>query len=314
MAFKPVRHALYGLLTPLPLPLRRGLDRRLRGLAEARKLVRADAVVVSFPKSGRTWLRAMLSWYWRSARGLATDEFLGFDNYHRRDPTIPRLLFTHDNYLADVLGRERLEALYGARPLVLLVRDPRDVVISAWFQTHHRADPRKRRILGKDDPALAELAGFLRHPEWGLVRILAFFERWAERRQRMPRLHLVRYEDLRRDPSTQLAAILRHLGEESPDPVAIARAVAETEFARMQARERRGELAAGRSRRFSSGHDPAALKVRAGQIGGWRQYLQEADQAWMEAEIARRLPPGFGYRPEEVAVSTVPVGVSSGSG
>jgi len=305
VATKPARRLLYALIAPLPLPLRRGIDRRVRGLAESRKLVRADAVVVSHPKSGRTWLRALLSWYWRTARGLATEALLGFDDYHRLDPTVPRILFTHDNYPVDWLGPARLEALYAARPLVLLTRDPRDVVVSAFFQTRRRTDPAKRRILGKDDPALADLSGFLRHPEWGLPRILAFYERWAERLPRLPRALRVRYEDLRRDPAGVFTRVLIHLGETPVDAGAVARAVAETEFSRMRERERRGELATGRSRRFSAGgDDPAALKVREGRIGGFRDHLRAGDIAWMEAEIARRMPPGFGYRAEETDPSS----------
>jgi len=50
---------------------RLALERRLRGREEFHKLREADIVVVSFGKSGRTWLRVMLSRYYQLRYGLA---------------------------------------------------------------------------------------------------------------------------------------------------------------------------------------------------------------------------------------------------
>lgn len=302
MARKPLRRLLFALLAPLPCEIRRAFDRRLRGAKEARKLRRADAVVVSFPKSGRTWLRALLSFYYAGSRGLQTDELLGFDNYHARDPSIPRILFTHDNYPVDVLGEAALEDLYAARPVVLLVRDPRDVVVSAFHQTRWRTDPLKKTLMGKDAPHLADLSGFLRDPQWGLLRHLAFLERWRRRMERIERLLLVRYEDLRADTVRELDRVLHFLGEQ-PQPEAVVRAVDEASFERMRQKERANAFASG-SRRFGAPVDhPDAFKVREGRIGGWRQQFSAEDVDWIERMLTERLPAGFGYRPGEASAT-----------
>lgn len=308
MGKKPLRRMIYRMLLPLPGDVAARADRLLRGLAEARKLARADAVVVSHPKSGRTWLRALLSWYWSESRGLGVRWVLGFEEAHRLDPSIPRVLFTHDHYPVFWLGEERLLELYASKPVVLLVRHPCDVTVSAFHQTHHRTDPLKKRLLGKDAPELADLSAFLRDSRWGLARPVAFLERWAARLERLPRHLVVRYEDLRRNTPGTFSRILCFLGEE-PDPAHVMRAVEETEFSRMQARERAGLLADG-SARFSRGDDPAALKVREGRVGGWRERLSAEDVAFAEGLLAARLPYGFGYRPDEEAVATG----ASGSG
>jgi len=311
---KPLRRLLVRTLLSVSPEAALWFDRKLRGFAEARKLARADAVVVSHPKSGRTWLRAMLSWYWCESRHLPVRRVLGFWEGPRLHPSIPRVLFTHDHYPVFWLGEERLLALYAEKPVVLLVRHPCDVTVSAFHQTRHRTDPLKKHLYGKDAPELADLSAFFRHPAWGLARPVAFLERWAAWIGRLPRALVVRYEDLRRDPAGGLVGILRHLGEE-PDPAHVARAVAETEFSRMQARERAGLLADG-SARFSRGSDPAALKVREGRVGGWREKLSSEDVAFAEALLRARLPRGFGYRPDEREMSAKAArsGAPSGSG
>jgi hypothetical protein len=88
----------------LPSTSRIAIERRLRGREEYRKLRRADCVVVAFGKSGRTWLRAMLSRFYQVRHGLAVRHLVGFDHYHLWNQAVPRLLFTHDNYLKDHTG------------------------------------------------------------------------------------------------------------------------------------------------------------------------------------------------------------------
>ncbi|GBD44931.1 Desulfo-A47934 sulfotransferase [bacterium HR40] len=313
MTRKYLRRLLYLVLAPLSPPLALAFDRWLRGAREARKLRRADAVVVSYPKSGRTWLRAFLSFYYATARGLATAELLGFDNYHARDPSIPKILFTHDNYLVDALGEPALERLYAARPVILLVRDPRDVVVSAFHHLRWRSDPHKKRLHGLDAPQLQDLSGFLRDPRWGLSRILAFLSRWRQRLHRLPRVLLVRYEDLRRDTAGEFVRILRFLGEE-PQPQAVARAVAEASFARLRERERSGAFAGGSRRLGAPVAHPDAFKVRAGEIGGWRRHFGPEDIAWITRTMAARMPEGFGYRPEEEGELALPVAAEGWGG
>src|SRR5215468_12664020 len=85
------RIALVQLAFPLPAERRRALERWLRGREQLARLRRADAVVVSYGKAGRTWLRGMLSGYYQHRYGLSERSLLGFDNFHRRDARIARI-------------------------------------------------------------------------------------------------------------------------------------------------------------------------------------------------------------------------------
>ena len=80
------------------------IERRLRGREQAAKLGRADVVIVSFGKSGRTWLRVMLSRFFQVKHALSERWLIGFDNLHLKNRAIPKIFFTHDNYLKDFTG------------------------------------------------------------------------------------------------------------------------------------------------------------------------------------------------------------------
>src|SRR5215472_7782543 len=93
---------------------------------------KADAFLVSFPKSGRTWVRVLLHAYMAAVDGRA----FSLDVDQLRPGRFPRVLFTHDRFEHRALGNwwSRLHGKHlipgrdrRTKPVVLLVRDPRDV-------------------------------------------------------------------------------------------------------------------------------------------------------------------------------------------
>ena len=54
---------------------------------------------MSFAKSGRTWLRVMLSRFYQLAHAIPDHVLLNNSNYHRLDAHIPRMILTHDNHI-----------------------------------------------------------------------------------------------------------------------------------------------------------------------------------------------------------------------
>src|SRR5262249_2936615 len=130
----------------LPEERKRALERWLRGRDEFRRLSQADVVVVSFGKSGRTWVRMLLSRYFQTRHGLKPSAFLGFDNLNRKVGAIPRVLFTHDNYLRDYTGHTGTREDFYDKRVVLLVRHPADVAVSQYHQWKFRMRPGKKRL------------------------------------------------------------------------------------------------------------------------------------------------------------------------
>ena len=86
---KKKREIIVSLLFFLSRKQKLAIDHWLRGRKEYKEVRAADFVIISPPKSGRTWLRMMLSRFFQVRYGLPENELLGYDNYHQQNPAIP---------------------------------------------------------------------------------------------------------------------------------------------------------------------------------------------------------------------------------
>lgn len=281
----------------LPHPAKVSLYRSYRGRKERRKLAVADGAIVSYPKSGRTWLRVLLTELYKLHFGIVTDEVLGFENFRAKNPAVPRLLFTHDHFLAPRETDCSAKAYFAGKRIVLLVRDPRDVIVSFHLHTRYRGDEGRTRLKFEApvEPGI-ELCDFIHHPEFGLRRAIRFLNGWQQALATLGDDALVvRYEDMRRDTGTELARIASHIGLEV-EAEEIAVAVERASFRNMQKSEAEGGYGK-RSNRLMPGdkRNPQSFKVRRGKVGGYADYLEPAQLAEVEKLIAAEMLPGFGY-------------------
>ena len=67
---------------------------------------RAECVLISFPKSGRTWLRTMLGRALQQHHGADPKMIMRTSSLRRLDPRIPRIQSTHDDFAHDKTPRE----------------------------------------------------------------------------------------------------------------------------------------------------------------------------------------------------------------
>lgn len=277
----------------LPGGRRYPTERWVRGWLEARRLARADYAVVSFGKSGRTWVRVMLSRLYQLLYGLRREELLEFGNYHRQDRRIPRILFTHDNYLRDYTGDGTSKRAYASTRVILLVRHPADVTMSQYFQWKHRMRAHKK-ALNQYPPEGVPLSplGFMTSPS-GLGKAIGFLNEWAAALDTLPATLVVRYEDLRRDTAGELRRLAGFLGL-APTEAALAAAVEYAAFENMKQREAEARSDSGRLRAADPAN-PDSFKTRRGKVGGYQDDLDDAQVARIEATIARTLAPRFGY-------------------
>jgi len=280
----------------VPAGRRRALDRWLRGREELRKLRAADVVFVSWAKSGRTWVRLMLSRFYQVHRGLPESSFLEFDNLKRRDAAIPSVFFTHGNYLRDYTGDFATKRPFYDARVLLLARDPRDVAVSQFFQWKHRMRDWKRAL--NDYPAAADelsLYEFVMEREAGLPRVVEFLNGWARELPKLRAVHVARYEDLRRDAAAGLAAMLTFLGTPGSD-AEIEEAVRYAAFDNMRQLEDR-QAFRGQGRRLVAGErgNPDSYKVRRAKVGGWRDYFDDEQCRAIDAYVREHLDPVYGY-------------------
>jgi len=246
---------------------------------------RTEVYFLSYPKAGRTWLRLLVGKALVDELAPGQANPMELSDLHRFSPLVPRIRVTHDDNpqlkRADEVERDKRR--YAGKSVVFLVRNPRDVVISYYFQASRRRD----RFAGTPGE-------FLRHPIGSLDTILAYYNVWAGNRAAPARFCLVRYEDLHRDAAGQLERVLAALGRAPPRAV-IDAAVEYARFDNMRALERKNAFQSARLRP-ADGADPESFKTRKGKVGGYREYLSAGDIDYMEARIRERLSPFYaGY-------------------
>jgi hypothetical protein len=290
-----VRQAVALASRVLPRRTSVGIERYMRGWEEARKLPHCDAVIVSFGKSGRTWFRVLVSRYFAKKFGLAEGRMMEFDEFHRANSSIPVLFFTHDNYLKDFAGHDRKFDLYGGKPIILLVRDPRDTAVSQYFQWKHRIVPRKK-LINEYPLTETDLHSFITGEAAGIPKIIDFMNAWAADLTRFPKLMVIKYEDLKADTAGELGRALGFLGF-APTAAELADAAefASVDNMRKMELENAAKLTANARLKPADASDPSSFKVRRAKVGGWRDYVTEAQAEAIDAMVATRLDPVFGY-------------------
>ncbi len=245
----------------------------------------ADAYVISYPKSGRTWLRVLV--------GKALCLQYGLDRRYLLDTLdltgaagVLRTELHHDHSeLRDDLDYEALpedKHAYRGRKVIFLARDPRDVLVSSYFEATRRAF----LFDGKPIAFRGSVADFVRSPVLGARKVAAFYDIWARNRAVPSDFLLVRYERLRTAPADVLRQVLRFIGAEA-DHEHVAEAVAYGGFGHMRGLERANAF---EDPRLQPGdlRDPQSYKVRRGLVGGYVDYLSRKDIAYIDRELALR--------------------------
>lgn len=228
-----------------------------------------DTFLVSYPKSGNTWVRFLL------ANLLYPDETVGFANINvllpapgvsskrflRKLPR-PRILKSHEPF--DVRFRK----------VIYLVRDPRDVVVSEYH-----FNLKKRYI----DPTVSLeqfVKSFIAGESAGYGSWWEHAASWIAARQGNPAFLLVRYEDLLTNPIVETAKIAQFLGIQA-GPERLQSAVERSSADRMRKLEK--QQADHWTGTKNTRQDIPF--VRAATSGGWKEALplqlaEEIEVAW----------------------------------
>jgi Sulfotransferase domain len=276
----------------LPESRRYPTERRLRGWLEQQRLGKADYVIVSFGKSGRTWLRVMVSRLYQRKFGLR-DELIEFSNYSRANPAIPRVLFTHDNYLRDYTGHGGGKLAFAGKRVILLVRHPADITMSQYFQWKHRMRPHKI-LLNEYPPRDDSVTPYqFMVGAAGLPKVMQWLNEWAVGLDALDSTLVVRYEDLRRDTAAELRRVADFMKMQASD-AEIADAVEWAAFENMKQREADAASSSGRLR-AADVSNPDSFKTRRAKVGGFQDYFDDAESGAIEAVIDQTLDPRFGY-------------------
>ncbi|MBP6564950.1 MAG: sulfotransferase domain-containing protein [Burkholderiales bacterium] len=247
--------------------------------AQVEPKLEADTYVLSYPKSGRTWMRALLGKALVDHYHLSSSRLLELEEVTRL-AGLPVATFYHDgSAMLDGLSWRDLrsdKSEYRDKRVLLLGRDVRDTLVSAYFH----ATRRLRFFTGT-------ISAFVRDERYGVDKVLAFYRHWHAARQFPRAFMFVRYEAMHADPAGILGRVLQFIG--TPD-VPAATTAAAADFARFE------NLRDAEARNLFDNPmlatrpnaDPEAFKVRRGKIGGFRDHLSADDVAWIDACEAER--------------------------
>ena len=260
--------------------------------SRATELSGGTAIIVSIPKSGRTWLRAFVCAYFCKRFGLQFT--LRPERY--RQPDIPRLIFSHDLFEHRTKGDlwDRLRGKYlvprkelSRAKIILLTRDPRDCFVSLYLQLTRR-DPNAPVELRQKS-----VSEMLRDRRFGIGAIVSTMNDWSDEFSGRDNFTLIKYEALRAAPAEHFRDLLAILGEPTPDMTIFEEALEFSRFENMQKLEAAGAFD---SKILHPGdvRDPESFKVRRGKVGGYREYLSKEDQAFAASALAK-LDARFGY-------------------
>ena len=238
--------------------LARKVLQQLERLTPGRRATR-DVVLISYPKSGRTWVRFMLN-----TAGVHIEySHSGADN---------RLGLPFEAIAGRV--NERAD-----RRIVFLTRDPRDTVVSCYFQATRR--------IAEEARFEGDIHGFIRHPGYGIRKIARFNLHWLESAHLFRDFMSLSYEDLHASTAGGLARLVAFATRRPADMEKVREACDAGRFDNMRKVEISIGASADKLTRLGGGQagDPESMKTRKGKVGGWAEYLDAGDIAYCEAVL-----------------------------
>lgn len=275
----------------------------LRILKDWYTIKSADACLISFPKCGRTWLRLMLGYSLVRQFGLeniSLDKAMEFKYLAARHPEIPKIVVTHDDEpfwkTPDELVKSK--AKYRNSKVIFLVRDPRDVVVSSYFEKKKRGfiyTPEQRRKAFKGMESYGgELSDYIYEPIGSFDTIIEFYNIWAENRHAIKDFLLVRYEDIHANPQQELRRTLEFLGIVGVSDEILNEAVELASFDKLHQMEKTGTFESYRLRTLDK-KDKESYKTRKGKVGGYIEYLSQAEIEYLSRRIKENLSDIYSY-------------------
>ena len=243
----------------------------------------------------------MISRYYQLVYQLPDNILMGFDNFTRLNRDVPKIFFTHDNYLRRFTGNVNSKKDFYSKKTVLLVRNPIDVAVSQFFQWKYRMRPEKKAMNHYPaHEADISVYDFVKDENQGLSHIIEFLNNWASELPNIQHLLVVRYEDLRSNPEQEMAKIVTFLGlDVNVDYLRDTAEFASVENLRKKEQENFFWRSGSRVQ-AKDVNDPNTFKVRKAKVGGYRDYFDDNQVAELDAMVDLFLLPAFGYTSTEI--------------
>ena len=239
----------------------------------------ADYLLISQTNCGRTWLRILLGRVMQVTYSVEKVNLHYLYSFSELNPNLPSIKAIHEKY--GQFGS------YETKKIILLVRDPRDALVSRYHQHKH------------EYPSYQDINDFILNSS-ELLSYIEDYNLWWQNSRELAGLLVVRYEDMRANTQYELTRVLDFLEIEA-EPATIADAVEYASFKNMRSIEAKGssEVRAGvlRTSAIQGGvlSDQNSLKVRKGKVGGYKEELSSEVVNFMDDLVREKLNSSYGY-------------------
>lgn len=287
----------------LPTGARVALRRKYLAQLELAKAHRASILIIGHPKSGNTWLKAMISRLYQTRYNLPESKLINTDEFARKIPEIPRLAATNGYYsyegeVGKLLAVDASDNPLRHKPVLFLARHPIDIAVSWYHQFTKRQSRAKQELINHFiehpvDRRTVQMWDFVRHSDIGLSSLIAYQNTWARNVQALENGMLARYEDLRAHPVPTLHKVTQLMGEQFSEDE-IRAAVEWGSFDNLRKLETSGTFSQG-GMKLVDANDPSTYKVRRGKVGGYREDFNAQQVAELEALVRAGILPELGY-------------------
>jgi len=257
-----------------------------------------DVYLISYPKCGRTWLRLMIGRVFIQYFSLPENEdTLLLRRIKRPHPDMPMITIVHDDrpMLKAPHELEESKSRYRDKKVIFMVRDPRDVIVSSYFEMRNRGylfgnNPYEKR------KAIFEgsLSEFIQRKEGGFDTILEYYNIWAKNQHIPKGFLLVRYEDLRANPNRELLRVLEFLGLSEVPAEVIQDAIDYASFDNMRKMEVEGKFQNSMLKPADINNSDS-FKTRKGKVKGYLDNLTEKEIADLSQILKSKLSKTYGY-------------------